>query len=49
MADLRKLGFVATIGEDDSINLAAESSASEDEVFTELYDIRTIWKMNIFM
>ncbi|CAC5387537.1 DDX27 [Mytilus coruscus] len=31
MAELRKLGFIATIEENDSLNLAPESSSSEDE------------------
>ncbi|XP_063439028.1 probable ATP-dependent RNA helicase DDX27 isoform X2 [Mytilus trossulus] len=31
MAELRKLGFVATIEENDSLHLAPESSSSEDE------------------
>ena len=36
MAALRKLGFVGTIEENDSVNIAPESSSSEDEVSTEL-------------
>ncbi|VDI25438.1 Hypothetical predicted protein, partial [Mytilus galloprovincialis] len=31
MAELRKLGFIATIEENDSLHLAPESSSSEDE------------------